>query len=121
MIVKGIILKKALKSLDLTQQDAADKLGVSRQTVVNWCGKAELDIEILHIVKTNLGIDLEKYKPSSTISVAQDRDIEPYGDQRWVNPRLSVMENLEKLINFKNNGDITEKEFLRIKSKIIPE
>lgn len=120
MTIKGIILKKALKSLDLTQQDAADKLGVSRQTVVNWCGKAELDIEILHIVKTNLGIDLEKYKPNSTISVAQGREIEPYGDQRWINPRLSFMENLENLINFKKEGDITEEEFIRIKSKIMP-
>ncbi|QEL01089.1 helix-turn-helix domain-containing protein [Olivibacter sp. LS-1] len=58
MIINGKKLRVAIKSLDLTQEEAAKRLGVTRQTVVNWISRAELDSNILQIVKSNLGIDL---------------------------------------------------------------
>lgn len=58
MIINGKKLRLAIKSLDITQEEAAKRLGVTRQTVVNWISRAELDSNILQIVKSNLGIDL---------------------------------------------------------------
>jgi DNA-binding XRE family transcriptional regulator len=41
--LRGFRLMNARKALGLTQQQVADKLGVSRQTVVGWEKGAEID------------------------------------------------------------------------------
>lgn len=52
----GIQLKLEVRKLNITQEDAASKLGVTRQTLQNWFKSGELDANILQTVKTNLGI-----------------------------------------------------------------
>lgn len=60
MVIKGLILKNAIKTYGLTMTSAALLLGVSRQTLSTWCGKAYLDDDIIDLVKNKLGIDLIK-------------------------------------------------------------
>lgn len=60
MKISGKKLKYALKVKDLTQLEASEKLGVSRQTLSTWLSKEELDTDSLHLVKTKLDIDLDK-------------------------------------------------------------
>jgi len=56
--ISGIILKEALRRSLITQAEAAERLGISRQTLVNYTGKAELSEDFVQNVKENLGIDL---------------------------------------------------------------
>lgn len=58
MIITGKDLKTVLRALDITQQEAADRIGVSRQTIVTWVGKSTLDDNTCQIVKSKLGVDL---------------------------------------------------------------
>lgn len=60
MIISGIILKEAIRRDGRTQLEAANLLGVSRQTLNTWCSRSELDQDIIDSVKTELGIDLTK-------------------------------------------------------------
>jgi len=59
--IRGKNLKKAIRLLDLTQEEAAKQLGVTRQTVSNWASKTALDEKILQLVKLKLGVNLEEY------------------------------------------------------------
>lgn len=52
----GNQLKLKLKKLGVTQEDAADKLGVTRRTLQNWFSLEELDANISQNVKLVLGI-----------------------------------------------------------------
>lgn len=61
MRIRGKNLKKAIRLLDLTQEEAAKQLGVTRQTVSNWASKTALDEKILQLVKLKLGVNLEEY------------------------------------------------------------
>jgi phage repressor protein C with HTH and peptisase S24 domain len=65
LMLNGKDLKRIIKELDLTQEEAAKRLGRSRATVITWLGKSELDEEILFLVKTRLGIDLSKFEKSA--------------------------------------------------------
>lgn len=53
MQVSGYQLKKFLKHLDITQDEAARRLKVSRQTINTWCKLAILDDLTLQNVKTS--------------------------------------------------------------------
>lgn len=64
MNISGKDLRLALKSFNITQEEAAVKLGRSRQTINTWLSKAEIDDDIIRLVKTKLGIDLPKYVKS---------------------------------------------------------
>lgn len=52
MQVTGLQLKKFLKYLDLTQDEASKRLNVSRQTINTWCKLAYLDEVTVQNVKT---------------------------------------------------------------------
>lgn len=52
MQVSGYQLKKFLKFLDITQDEASKRLNVSRQTINTWCKLAALDDTALNNVKT---------------------------------------------------------------------
>lgn len=52
MQVSGYQLKKFLKHLDITQDEAAKRLKVSRQTINTWCKLAILDDLAIQNVKT---------------------------------------------------------------------
>ena len=58
MIINGKKLRTALRSADITQEAAARKLGISRQTLSVWVKTEELSSDILQNVKSKLGIDL---------------------------------------------------------------
>lgn len=59
MKINGKSLKLALRGAGITQEEAAKRLNVTRQTVGNWVKYDELDADILQKVKHNLGIDLQ--------------------------------------------------------------
>jgi transcriptional regulator with XRE-family HTH domain len=59
LIISGKKLKTALRSADITQEKAAELMGVSRQTVNSWVKVAELNKDVLLKVKTFLNLDLE--------------------------------------------------------------
>lgn len=52
----GNQLKFELKKLNVTQEEAADRLGVTRRTLQNWFSLDELDANISQNVKSVLGI-----------------------------------------------------------------
>lgn len=56
----GIQLKNEIRKLGITQESAADKLGISLRQLHNWFNIEELDIKISHSVQSCLGINLEK-------------------------------------------------------------
>lgn len=60
MKISGKKLNSAIKSLDITQEIAASKLGIARQTLSQFFKHEELSEEILQNVKSKLGIDLSK-------------------------------------------------------------
>ncbi|GEM_PF-2178376 len=66
-MVSGINFKLALKRLDISQQKAADLIGKSRQTIVTWVGKSELDSEIIELINDKLNIDLSQFDPKVDI------------------------------------------------------
>jgi len=65
LIISGIILKEAIKKIGLTQFEAANILGVSRQTLNSWCSRSNLDQDIINNVKTKLKISLTSDVKSS--------------------------------------------------------
>lgn len=67
MKISGKTLKNALKSLDITQSKAATLFGVSRQTVVTWTGKSELDDDTCRLISEKLNIDLTNYSSGMQI------------------------------------------------------
>ena len=56
----GIQLKNEIRKLGITQESAAEKLGISLRQLHNWFNNEELDVKISHIVQARLGINLEK-------------------------------------------------------------
>lgn len=50
----------AIKSYDLTQEEAAEKLGIARQTLNSWFKKPVLSDDLLQKVNDKLGIKLDK-------------------------------------------------------------
>lgn len=58
MTINGNNLRTALRILDITQEQAAKKLGMSRQTLSTHLRSGELSSQFVQNVKTFLGIDL---------------------------------------------------------------
>lgn len=57
---EGKILKGFLKSENITQQEIADKMGISRNTIVNYLQLSELPIEFKKNIRgTNRGIKVQ--------------------------------------------------------------
>lgn len=105
-MISGKDLKKAIKSLDITQQEAADKIGVSRQTVVTWTGKSILDDQICQIVKDKLGVDLHELKGDSArdglkLPEATPLFNNPYAD-KLIDRLEKEIQNRDKQIEDKN-------------------
>jgi len=60
-MISGNNLKLAIKRLNLKQEEAAVLIGVSRQTVNSWIGKAELDKETVKLINERLKVDLSDF------------------------------------------------------------
>ncbi len=73
MIISGIILKEALRTSGITQEFAAKRLGISRQTLSTWCGRSALGDRIVRSVKTKLSIDLTKIAEDGTNAAPNPR------------------------------------------------
>lgn len=112
--MNGLDLKRLREEKGVSQQQLSEATGVKRGTI----GRIEASGE--EIKKVDVLTAFNKFFKTEQQSVAEERRIAPYGDTRWIDPNLSVMENLQKIIDFKREGLITETEFNRIKSKIIP-
>lgn len=67
MKISGKEFKKALLMADLTQEKAAERIGVARQTVNTWVKSAELSLAVLDKIKSTLQIDLT-YKSEEELS-----------------------------------------------------
>lgn len=96
MKVSGKELKLALKMGELTQEIAAKRLGISRQTLNAWLKNDEISEDILHKVKRVLDIDL------ITTNDAKNSDNIDYN--------TIVTQEIKPLGNNKN-GDIQEFSF----------
>jgi len=56
--MEGTKLKNAIAGKGLTQEEAANKLGIARQTLTNWMNRGLLDDDVKHKVSRALEIDL---------------------------------------------------------------
>lgn len=54
----GDKIKTAIKEAGYTQEDAAEMLGTTRQSLNNWLGKAEIDPTLISDIESKLKIDL---------------------------------------------------------------
>lgn len=111
MKVSGKELKLALKMGELTQEIAAKRLGISRQTLNTWLKNDEISEDILHKVKRVLDIDLittNDVKNSDNVdyNTIVTQEIKPLGnnkngdiqefsfnDARMVNQHATYKEN----------------------------
>ncbi|SFE56204.1 hypothetical protein SAMN03003324_00901 [Pedobacter antarcticus] len=87
MNINGKKLKMAIKSLDMTQEEAAIKLNTSRQSLSQWFKYEVLSNDILQNVKTNLNIDLnvgDSFRDTLNPSINSDRKGVPYYDIDFV-------------------------------------
>lgn len=90
MNINGFILKQALQKRKIRQEDAANKLGISRPTLSVWCNKDFLTQEIVDQVKTKLNIDLTNVRNDSlnndkdSPSINSDNKGVPYYDIDFV-------------------------------------
>lgn len=71
----GNQLKEAIKEIGLTQEEAANRLGITRQTIGQWFKRAVFDANTLHDVKSKLGVDLEKSKDQKKPDVKVPREV----------------------------------------------
>jgi len=61
MSTVGNNIKKFRSEKNITQEDLAENLSVSRQAVSNWeCGKTEPDIDTLHKIASFLEVSIEE-------------------------------------------------------------
>jgi Predicted transcriptional regulators len=61
MSTVGNNIKKFRTEKNITQEELAEKLSVSRQAVSNWeCGKTEPDIDTLHKIAAILDVSIEE-------------------------------------------------------------
>lgn len=58
--ITGKTLKTAIRAKDLTQEQAANKLGITRQTLSVWLKMDTIGSDVIQSVKEQLGIDLSK-------------------------------------------------------------
>lgn len=78
MEIKGLKLKEAIRINYPNQQVAADKLGVSRQTLSTWFRLGNLDKEIIQNVKTKLGIDIAEINAFNPKNPAFEEGLQQY-------------------------------------------
>ena len=58
-----ISLRAARVNADLTQQEVADKIGVSKHTIINWeRGRTKPKKHILIVLSSIYGIDIDSLK-----------------------------------------------------------
>lgn len=69
----GNQLKVELKKLNLTQEKAADMLGVTRATLSNWCKQADLSNNIVKNVNTVLGLSITTDNDSYLMSLVKSQ------------------------------------------------
>lgn len=134
----SIRLKDVRKETGLTQSKFGEKIGYAQNTVSeneNYeglvksgksiafrylekvCEVYDKDIEWLITGRAGQGKNRSAKKE---FQVTERYPVAPFGDDRWINKNLSMMENLDKVIEYYKEGLISEEEFKRIKSKIIP-
>lgn len=107
----------------LNDTEAAKMLGVSSQQIANYCKTKRFRrstlTEIQSIFEDFILNNIEDRK-RNRFQVTEKHKAAPMSDDHWINPNLSVMENLDKLVKWWENGALTKEEFERLKEKVIP-
>ena len=88
----GIQLKEEIRKLGITQENAANKLGISLRQLQNWFKNEELDIKITHNVQHCLGINFEK-------SIDSTEDPNLSGDVQIPRELLSLLSSQQETIH----------------------
>jgi phage repressor protein C with HTH and peptisase S24 domain len=98
--MKGSDFKSYLRIQNITQDKAAETLGVSRQTINTWCKTDSLDIDIINKIKA-------KYKFFT-----------PYNVSNEINTEYSNSDNLhvfnDKNINHRQNAELLNTDIYNI-------
>lgn len=63
----GNQLREAIRKMGITQDSAAESLGITRRTLQNWFKLDQLDANISQNVKDNLDIDMEYWSEESIL------------------------------------------------------
>lgn len=69
----GNQLKTEIKKANLTQEKAAEMLGVTRATFNNWCKQAELPNNIVKNVNTVFGLNIASDNDSYLIELVKSQ------------------------------------------------
>ena len=79
--MKGIDLKKTIKSIDLTQEEASKALGISRATLVRWMKMEELSEKMIQRLN-KLYQDKSVTVSGGTNTIFSDKVTNPHIDNR---------------------------------------
>lgn len=60
-MVNGKNLEIAIERLNLTQINAAEMIGISRSTLINWMAKTEFKEKDIKLINSKLNIDLHDF------------------------------------------------------------
>lgn len=71
----GNQLKKAIKERGLTQEQAAERLGITRQTIGQWIKRPTFDANTLHEIGSKLGIELEPESNRKSNNINLSREV----------------------------------------------
>lgn len=92
---EGAILKEAVKAQGFTDQQFADKLSVSRQTLSTWYGKDKLNNKTKQLIKKFLDIDFTT-APQEEIELAPVSEREYKLMERIVALQQELIDALKK-------------------------
>lgn len=99
MYISGNQLKLAINNLGITQQEAADKMEISRQTLTVWLRHESLDDKILSRVKSKLGIALEDVFIDKIAYNDNAKNISNDYLQKIISTQDETIASLKELIN----------------------
>lgn len=92
----GNQLKFEIKKLELTQEEAASRLGITRQTLGVWFKYAEIDDMTMQLVSAKLGISESSIQTTSTNSskVIAELTEQTKSQQRTIENLSETIKNL---------------------------
>lgn len=96
LVTSGEVLKEALRKQKITQEEAATKLGLSRQTIVNYIRMEKLSADFIIKVKERLGIDLTAEPGQQIIALPQNHNLGvPLFDVDFSEQNLNLIKDLK--------------------------
>lgn len=111
-------LKKARELKNVSVDDLAEKLGVSRQTVYDWeSGKSEPRKEKLYKLQQILGLDAKHHTEEFTVNNGDGESLEPGLAYKYIKTLERIVDGKDEEISWlrKHIDELTARTVLTVK------